>query len=80
MVYYSCTFNYGANMEAFLYDKLWTYQDVADYLRCSVRHVCDSYVKTDLLPAVRLGRSVRFRPEDVQALVSRLCAQVEVMS
>lgn len=51
---------------------LFTYQDVAERLRCCVKHVRDEYVKTGLLPVVAVGRLVRFRPEDVRKLIDRL--------
>ena len=49
-------------------DTLWTVQDVARFLRCSTRHVCR--LRRDLgLPAIRLGPSVRFKPDHVMAWI-----------
>lgn len=49
-------------------DELWTYADVAEALSVSVRTV-KSYVRDEKLPHVKIGRTVRFRPESVQAWI-----------
>lgn len=53
-------------------EPLLTYRQVAEVLRCCVRHVRDAYVKTGKLVAIRVGRLVRFRREDVDDLIRRL--------
>jgi hypothetical protein len=55
--------------------ELWTYQQVAARIQCCVRKVRDDYVKLGLLKCVRLGRSVRFRPSDVEAFIASLASQ-----
>ena len=55
--------------------RLLKYQDVADRLGCCTKHVRECYVNTGKLAAVRLGkRAVRFRDQDVTALVEALMA------
>jgi hypothetical protein len=51
---------------------LLTYLDVACRLKCCVRKVRDSYVKTGLLRVVHVGRNVRFTEEDYATLVQKL--------
>lgn len=51
---------------------LLSYDDVARWLKCCVKHVRDAYVKTGMLKVVRIGRHVRFRAQDVEALIVRL--------
>ncbi len=46
-------------------------QQVADHLRVSDRTIF-SITKRGELPAVRIGRSVRYRPADVAAYCERL--------
>ena len=59
-------------------NELMTYNDVANLLKCCVKHVRDKYVKTGMLKVVHLGsRAVRFRHEDVQDLVNRLTCEPE---
>jgi excisionase family DNA binding protein len=43
---------------------LWTVRDVADYARCSTRHV--SNLRNQGLPFRKTGRLVRFSPEAVK--------------
>ena len=43
---------------------LWTVRDVADYARCSSRHV--SNLRNQGLPFRKAGRLVRFSPEAVK--------------
>jgi excisionase family DNA binding protein len=43
---------------------LWTVRDVADYARCSTRHV--SNLRNQGLPFRKVGRLVRFSPEVVK--------------
>lgn len=45
--------------------QLWTVQDLADFVGCSVRHV--SNLRAAGLPTIRLGRMVRFEPDAVMA-------------
>ena len=52
--------------------ELWTYAQVAVRVKCCARKLRDDYVKTGVLKAVRLGRSVRFRPRDVEEFIRRL--------
>ena len=50
--------------------KLLTARQVADALQCSERSVW-GWTKNGGLPAVRLGRLVRYRVEDVEAFIAR---------
>ena len=50
--------------------KLLTARQVADALQCSERSVW-GWTKDSDLPAVRLGRLVRYRVEDVEAFIAR---------
>ncbi len=45
--------------------RLWSMPDVAEYLGCTVRHVQN--LMTAGLPHFKLGRLVRFSPEEVRA-------------
>lgn len=42
---------------------LWTVQEVADYLRCTVRHIQN--LQRQGLPHIHVGRLVRFKSDDV---------------
>lgn len=44
--------------------RLWTVQETAEYLHCSVRHVHN--LTRFGLPAIHIGRSLRFKPEHVR--------------
>lgn len=46
-------------------ETLWTIEDVARYVRCSLRHV--SKLREEGLPYRKLGHLVRFKPEAVKA-------------
>lgn len=48
---------------------LLTREDVAQILSCSTRTV-DRLVASGDLPAIRIGKLVRFNPETIQRLVS----------
>ncbi len=50
--------------------KLLTGRQVADALQCSERSVWGR-TKDGNLPAVRLGRLVRYRTEDVEAFIAK---------
>jgi len=50
---------------------LLTVQEMADCLSISVRHLQD-LTKARLIPCVHLGRSVRYRVEDVIRAMDRL--------
>ncbi len=45
---------------------LWTVRQVAEYLRCSASYVYKA-AERDLLPAIRIGRMLRFVPDAVKA-------------
>ena len=44
--------------------RLWTLRDVAQYLRCTPRHVQNLVASG--LPHIKLGRLIRFCPEEVR--------------
>ena len=47
--------------------KLWTAQDIAEYLRLHPRYVRDRLAKRKDFPkAYRIGSSLRWEPEDVE--------------
>jgi excisionase family DNA binding protein len=50
-------------------ETLWSVMDVARYLRTS-RSWTYKAVERGVLPVVRIGRLVRFRPEDIRAFVA----------
>jgi excisionase family DNA binding protein len=50
-------------------ETLWGVMDVARYLRTS-RSWTYKAVERGVLPVVRIGRLVRFRPEDIRAFVA----------
>lgn len=52
-------------------EPLWKEAEVASYLQISKRHVVNLR-KRGLLSWVRLGRSVRYIPKDVEAALSKL--------
>jgi excisionase family DNA binding protein len=49
--------------------RLLTVDDVAEILRVSPDSVYD-YARDGRLASIRFGRSVRFRPEDVEAFIT----------
>ncbi len=48
---------------------LWTVREVAQFLRCSPSYVYKA-AERDVLPAIRIGRMLRFRPEAVRAFAT----------
>lgn len=46
---------------------LWTLQDVATHLRCTVRHVQNLIGRG--LPCLRIGKLVRFDPAEVKSFL-----------
>jgi excisionase family DNA binding protein len=54
--------------------RLLTTREAADYLRVSTRTLFSLSARGEL-PAVRIGRAVRYRPADLAAYVERLAAQ-----
>lgn len=46
--------------------ELWTIEDLASYLKVSVKTVRDWRLRGAAPRALKLGRHVRFRPEDVE--------------
>jgi excisionase family DNA binding protein len=46
-------------------EKLWTVEEVATFLRCTVRHVHN--LLRSGLPHLYLGRLLRFDPQEVRA-------------
>lgn len=48
---------------------LWTNEDVANFFRCTVRHVQN--LQKYGLPFLHLGRLVRFDPEEVRDFLKR---------
>jgi excisionase family DNA binding protein len=58
-------------------EKLLTVEDVADILNVSRAWVYDhADRKRPLIPSVRLGKAVRFRPEDVQKFIDDMTRRV----
>lgn len=58
-------------------DKLLTAEEVAKVLNVSTAWVYDhADRKRPLITSVRLGKAVRFRPEDVQAFVEEMTRRV----
>ena len=49
-------------------DRLWTLDDVAEYLQVKVS-VVRYWTQTEGLPHIRIGRLLRFDPEDVREWV-----------
>jgi excisionase family DNA binding protein len=50
-------------------DSLWTAREVAGYLKCSVSYIYKA-AERDILPAVRIGRMLRFSPDLVRAFAT----------
>lgn len=57
-------------------DRLWGIKDVARYLDVPVQTVYQWRSKDYGPPGVRVGRYVKYRPEDVKAWVARLVRDV----
>ncbi len=55
-------------------EALWTADEVAAFIKCSVSYVYKSAERGEL-PCVRVGRMLRFRPDAVRALVLGVDAQ-----
>lgn len=53
---------------------VWTADEVAAFIKCSVSYVYKSAERGEL-PCVRVGRMLRFRPDAVRALVLGADAQ-----
>ena len=49
-------------------EALWTADEVAAFIKCSVSYVYKSAERGEL-PCVRVGRMLRFKPDAVRALV-----------
>lgn len=47
--------------------EIWTAQEVADYLRCTARHVTACANRKEL-PGFKVGNIWRFRAKDIQGL------------
>lgn len=52
---------------------LWTVEDVAAFLKCGVRSVWRLRDNGSLPPAVKLGASTRWRPDDIARWVATGC-------
>ncbi len=58
-------------------DNLLTAEDVAKILNVSRAWVYDhSDRKRPLIPSVRLGKAVRFRPDDVQKFITEMTRRI----
>jgi len=58
-------------------DRLLTVDEVAEILHVSTAWVYDhADRKRPVIPSVRLGKAVRFRPEDVEAFIERVTRRV----
>ncbi len=55
-------------------EALWTADEVAAFIKCSVSYVYKSAERGEL-PCVRVGRMLRFKPEAVRAIVLGVDAQ-----
>lgn len=55
-------------------DGLWTAAQVASFIKCSVSYVYKA-AERDVLPSVRIGRMLRFRPDAVRSFVATAGAQ-----
>jgi excisionase family DNA binding protein len=55
-------------------EALWTAEEVAAFIKCSVSYVYKSAERGEL-PCVRVGRMLRFQPDSVRALVLGADAQ-----
>jgi excisionase family DNA binding protein len=53
-------------------DRLWTVQDLAEYLGIPVQTIYQWRTKGYGPPGRRMGKHVRFRPDDVRAWVASL--------
>lgn len=51
-------------------EPLWTEQQCAEHRRCAISTLQKERVRGDGPPFVKLGRLVRYRPEDVLAWVA----------
>jgi excisionase family DNA binding protein len=51
------------------HEDLWTAEQVSKFLKCSVSYVYKA-AERDILPAVRIGRMLRFRPEAVRNFIT----------
>lgn len=58
----------GADVNAT--DRLWTTNELAGYLQVSVHTIYHWRYQGDAPPAIKVGRSLRFRPADVDAWLS----------
>ena len=56
----------GKSSEGELSEELLTTRDVARYLRVSERHVSNLSKRGEFALPIRLGRSVRYRSQDVR--------------
>lgn len=57
-------------------ERLWTVQDVSDYLGVPVQTLYQWRTKCYGPPARRIGRYLRYRPIDVRTWVDELSAEV----
>jgi len=58
-------------------EKLLSVEDVAEILNVSIAWVYDhADRKRPVIPSVRLGKAVRFRPEDVQTFIEAMIRRV----
>jgi len=56
-------------MNSTLPDKLMTREELAEYLNVSVDQV-DRYRKNGVIPSVKIGSLIRFRPEHIAAYLA----------
>ena len=58
-------------------DRLLTVDEVAEILHVSTAWVYDhADRKRPVIPSVRLGKAVRFRPEDIEAFIARMTRRI----
>jgi len=58
----------GRNASAAVHEPLQTKRDLAQFLRVGSRCV-DNWMARGLLPYLKIGRSVRFRPSEIQSFL-----------
>lgn len=63
----------GTNVTTCADGGLWTARQVSQFIKCSVSYVYKA-AERDVLPSVRIGRMLRFRPEAIRAFIANVAA------
>jgi excisionase family DNA binding protein len=58
------------------FEALWTVQDVADFLKLAPKTIRNK-VSANEIPSLKIGGSLRFRPEDIREWVILKSAEAE---